>query len=98
MLYDALGDVEVALPEGARRIMDRRAAEALDNARRAIAVLEVGAEDGVRTPAVRIEPEAVQVRAESLVDQLEAGGERLDVGLLPTTTTCAVWGRRSTTT
>ena len=60
VLDDALCDVEIALPECARRVMHRSSAKVFNHALRAAPVFKVGAEDGVGALAISIEPEAVK--------------------------------------
>ncbi len=58
--------------------MHRGSAEMFDHARRSTPVLEVGAQDGVGTLEVGVEPQAVQFAAEPLSDQFQAGRQGFD--------------------
>src|SRR5450631_1323472 len=72
-----LRNVQIALPECARRVVHRSPAKMFDHAVRPIAVLEVGTKDGIGALAVGVEPQAVQLSTEALTDQIEAHGKWL---------------------
>ena len=61
VLDDCLGDVEIALPECARRVVHRSPAKTLDHAGRPAPVLEVRTEDGIGALVIGVEPQAVQL-------------------------------------
>jgi len=75
MLDDLLSDLKIILAERARRIMYRGTAEILDYAYRPAPVLKNGTEDRIGAFAVRVEPQAVQLAAEALADEVKAGYE-----------------------
>jgi hypothetical protein len=75
---DALGDVEVVLPERTGRIVDRGAPEAFDDRGRPAPAHEIWAEDRVGARDVQVAPEAVQRVAETGAHVVQARGERLD--------------------
>jgi hypothetical protein len=56
MLNDFLCDIEIVLPEGARRVVNLRSAKMFDHAGGTAPVLEVGAENGVGSFAIAVEP------------------------------------------
>ena len=71
------GDVEVALAECARWIVHRRSAKPFDHAGGSAPVDEFGPENGVRSLAMGVEPQAVQFVAEPFAYQVEARCQRL---------------------
>ena len=77
MLDDALRDFEIALAEGTGRVVHRGSAEMLGDRIGPAPALEMRAEYDVGAIAVRVEPQAVQLMAKLLADQLEAARERL---------------------
>src|SRR4051794_26550726 len=77
MVDDAFGDTEVVLPERARRIVHSRAAKMLDHAGRPAYLLPRITQDGVRVLTIAVPPQAMQLSAQPLADQVEAGCEGL---------------------
>ncbi len=78
MIDDALGNVEIVLPECTWRVMYGRTAEIFDDTRRSMPGLEFRTDDGVGALAMRVEPQAVQIVAEALANQVQAPREWLD--------------------
>lgn len=77
MIDDAAGDLQVVLPEGPRWIVDRRAAEPLDDAGRTETGREARSKDGVAPAGLGVVPETVQGISQPLADAVEAGREGL---------------------
>src|SRR5512141_3077703 len=74
---DAFSDFEVVLAECAGRVVDGGRAELLDDGGRAVRVDESRPENRVGPLGVRVEPEAVDVAAEALPNEIDALREGL---------------------
>src|SRR5271166_4283753 len=61
VLDDALRDVEIVLPECARRIVHRGPAKTFDHAGWPPPILKIGTEDGIGTLAIGVEPQTMQL-------------------------------------
>ena len=98
VIDDALRDLEIVLPERARRVVHGAPPKCSTTLVGPAARSEVRAENRVGALAIGVEPQAVQLAPSRSRIRSKHAAKGSAVSLLPTITTCAVCELRSTTT